>query len=376
MISIKKGHRVPPVLEADKDAEKFDPASMMDHGGKGKEPVFPGFDQDAFDCSISGRTAEKNRELCSKYKDEMDPAVLTYWEHCGVMKELFDAKVNDGMRKYSVHTPLHMVPGRRYPLLYFSHGGFQTPFQAETAGFSKLIEAEQFIAVYPFNGGYSNEEAVTEFKRITDALRAVDYPIDWTRVYVSGFSSGSDATESIATQWPELIAAAAPCPGSNAMYNSLCRVTHEAYEKCDTYQVPLICVGGDKDYGDTYPFPDRECYENFNIWMKDICRVKDWKDISYEEGIEIAVKGTGIEKKIGVPFQKKWVENFEERNWYFGQQFDAAGRPIVEYVCGEGVPHIMTGCFASVVWEALKHWSRNPQTGELIYTPVVLGGVN
>lgn len=376
MISIKKGHRMPPILSTNADSEMSDPADFLKKSGKNKEPVFPGFDQDAFEHSISGRTAEKNRELIEKYKDEMDPGVLSYWEKHGVMKELFDAKINDGKGKYSVHTPLHMIPGRRYPLLYFSHGGFQTPFQAETAGFSKLIEAEQFIAVYPFNGGYSNEDAVTEFKRITDALRAIDYPIDWTRVYAAGFSSGSDATESIATQWPELIAACAPCPGSNAMYNSLCRITKEAYEKCSQYQVPLICVGGDKDFGDTYPFPDAECYENFNIWMNEICRVDHWQNISFEQGKEIVLKNEGIEKMIGVPFQKKWVENFEERNWYFGQQMDAQGRPIVQFVCGEGVPHVMTGCFASVVWEALKHWSRNPETGELVYTQVVMGGVN
>jgi hypothetical protein len=376
MFSMKKGHRTPPILAAHPEDKEMDPARMAAQLGPKGEPVFPGFDQAAFDQSISGQSAAKNRELCEKYKDEMDPAVLNYWEQYGVMKELFDAKIDDGMKKYSVHTPLHMVPGRRYPLLYFSHGGFQTPFQAETAGFSKLIEKEQFIAVYPFNGGYSNEDAVTEFKRITDALREIDYPIDWTRVYAAGFSSGSDATESIATQWPELIAAAAPCPGSNAMYNSLCRISREAYEKCIFCQVPLICVGGDSDYGDTYPFPDHECYENFNIWMQDICRVKDWKYVAMEEGRNLVAKGEGIEQKIGVPFQKKWVQSFEERNWYFGQQFDAAGRPVVEYVCGEGIPHIMTGCFASVVWEALKHWSRNPETGELIYTPVVMGGVN
>jgi hypothetical protein len=375
MISIKKGHRTPPILTANGKENAEDPAAFM-QGGKHKEPAFPGFDQEAFDRSLSGRLAKENHELNDKYKDEMDPAVLTYWEERGVMKELFDAKINEGKGKYSVHTPLHMVPGRRYPLLYFSHGGFQTPFQAETAGFSKLIEKEQFIAVYPFNGGFSNEEAVSEFKRITDVLRAVDYPIDWTRVYAAGFSSGSDATESIATQWPELVAACAPCPGSNAMYNSLCRVTKEAYEKCSKYQVPLICVGGDMDYGDTYPFPDKECYENFNIWMKDICRVNHWQDISFEEGKIIAAKNQGIEKMIGVPFQKTWSEHFEGRNWYFGQQFDAASRPIVQFVCGEGVPHVMTGCFASLVWEALKHWSRDPRTGELIYTPIVMSGVN
>lgn len=351
MFSMKKGHRVPPILE-----------------NQGIIPVMPGFDQEAFDRSVSGQAVIQNQKILQLYPDEMDPHVLAYWKQYGVRKELFDADINEGKGKYSVHSPLHIAAGRKLPLLYFSHPGFETPYQAETAGFSQLIEREQFIAVYPFNGGYSNEDVLHEFPRIMHALKEKEYPIDWTRVYAAGFSSGSDATESIATQWPELIAACAPCPGSNAFYNSLCRVSHEAYAKCDSYQVPLICVGGDMDFGDRYPFPDPECYDNFNLWMKDICKVKDWKDVSFAEGQSLITNGIGIERKIGVPFEKKWTEIHEERNWLYGQQFDSAHRPICQFVCGEGVPHVMTGCVASIVYEALKHWQRDRNTGQLFYS--------
>ncbi|MGM9606116.1 MAG: hypothetical protein ACI3XJ_01275 [Oscillospiraceae bacterium] len=377
MFTMKKGHRPPPAFGPGELPPMDGHGNIIMDQEKFREPLKAGFDQAAFDASLSGITARENRELCEKYQDEMAPEVLAYWEKLGVKKELFDAVENGGKGKYSVHTPLVMVENKKYPLLYFSHAGFGTPFQAETAGFSKLIETEQFIAVYPNNGGYSNEDVATEFPRILDQIRKKGYPIDWTRVYACGFSSGSDATETIGTLWPELVAAVAPCPGSNAMYNSLCRVTKEAYEKCLPLQVPMLCVGGAMDFGDAYPFPDRECIENFNIWAKYISKVKDYQELTFEQSQAIAQNAEDAAKAaVGLDFQKTWSQHFEERDWHFGEFYDAQDRPVIRFVIGEGVPHIMTGCFAALVWDYLKHWSKDPASGEPVYTPVVISGVN
>ncbi len=364
MFTMKKGHR--------------SRLAFMDRQGKQdgprdkdfREPDMEGFDRAAFEKSESALSAARNRVILTEFRDEMDPGVLAYWESHGVRKELFDAEVNDGKGKYSIHTPLNLDAGKKYPLVYYSHGGAGTPYQAETAGFSLLIAKEQFMAVYPFNGGFSNEEAPSEFLRILEVLKVKKYPVDWSRVYVSGYSSGSDATESIATIWPELIAAAAPCPGSNAMYNSLCRMTEEAYEKCKAYQVPLLCVGGTMDFGDRYPFPDRECYENFNIWMEKICKVREYQPISFEDSrILIQETEDRVKKAIGVDFHHTWIEHFEGRDWLYGEYDDSRMRPVSLFICGDGVPHITTGCHASLVWNWMKQWHRDLETGELVYTP-------
>lgn len=357
MFNIKKGHRQRVVIK--------------DANGKEREPHKEGFDPVAFHFSESNLSYQNNRSLLTDYPDEMDPSVLAYWESYGVKKVLFDQDINEGKGKYSVHTPLNIDLSKLYPLLYYSHGGFGTPYQAETIGFSKLIQKEQFIAVYPFNGGFSNEEAPTEFKRILGELKKKNYPIDWSRVYVSGYSSGSDATESIATLWPELIAAAAPCPGSNAMYNSLCSVTPVAYEKCLNVQVPLLCVGGTMDYGDPYPFPDRECYENFNIWAKEIACVQNYQPISFEASRELINTTLDSTKKaVGLDFTHTWTEQLEERDWFFGEFYDNQYRPVIQFIVGDGIPHITSGIHASLVYAWLKQWSRDQETGELVFTPV------
>jgi hypothetical protein len=357
MFDMKKGHRERVVIK--------------DENGKEREPYMEGFDPISFHFTESNFNYLNNRKLLSDFKDEMDSGVIAYWESYGVKKELFDQELKDGIYKYSVHTRLDMDINKLYPLLYYSHGGNGTPYEAETIGFSKLIQAEQFIAVYPFNGGYSNEEAPSEFKRIIDELKEKNYPIDWSRVYVSGYSSGSDASESIATLWPEYVTAVAPCPGSNAMYNSLCRITPKAYEKCLGIQVPLLCVGGTMDFGDPYPYPDQACYENFTIWAKDIARVHNYQAINFEESRDLMNTTDDLSKKsIGLNFTHTWTEHLEDRDWYFGEFYDKQYRPVIQFIVGDGIPHITSGVHASLVYSWLKQWSRDQETKELHFTPV------
>lgn len=381
MLNMKKGHRPPPVpVQGD---------SLFQDGPKPgqpgwHEPYVEGFDAEEWEKSESLRSAEALRyELFYKYEDEDDPGVHAFWARNGVRKQLFDKDIMDGKHRYSVHTPLTMtIPGKSgesgeaYPLIYYCHGGMQDPFQAECSGFSLLLQKEPMIIVYANNGGMSNEDALEDFHKITDALKEKGYPVDWSRVYVCGFSSGSDAAESIATQYPKLVAAVSPCPGSNAMYNSLCRVTPEAYAECLDTRVPVLFIGGTADFGDKYPYPDEECIENFNIWAEHIAKVRGYMPITFARSRELSKSSTDPAKKaVGLDFFRTWTQHFEERDWYFGEFYGEEGEPVIRFIVGEGVPHVVTGCHAPLTWEFFKHWSKDPQTGESIYTPVVGLGV-
>ena len=353
IISIKKGHRPPP------------------NGGipHALEPVIPGWSKEAFDLSASGQAAERRRNITRRYEDdEWNPEYISRFMEMGVKKEVFDADHDEGKFRYNVHTPMDIKEGERLPLLYVSHGGMGTPFQAENWGFSELIAKERFIAVYANNGGYSNENTDTEFPRILEAM-IEKYPIDQSRVYAFGFSSGSDATETVATLWPEKIAACVPAPGSNAMYNSLCRLTEEAYEKCLPLRMPVLFLGGTADYGDRWPFPDEECFENFNIWGQKICKVPGFTPINLAKSkMIIETTDDPVEKAAGMRFPATYSFEKEERIWYVGQCPDENGHPILKVILAVGLPHVITDAHAPLAWEFLRHWSRNPRTGELTYT--------
>lgn len=353
ILALKKGHRPPP------------------NGGipHALEPVIPGWSKEAFDLSASGQAAERRNHKNLRFEDdELNPEYVNQFTEMGVKKEVFDADHDEGRFRYNVHSPLDIKDGELLPMLYVSHGGMGTPFQAENWGFSELIAKERFIAVYANNGGYSNENTDTEFPRILKAMIR-DYPIDRSRVYAFGFSSGSDATETAATLWPEKIAACVPAPGSNAMYNSLCRLTEEAYEKCLPLRMPCLFLGGTADYGDRWPFPDKECFENFNIWAEKICKVPEFIPTSLAKSrMIIDISNDPVERAAGLRFPVTYTFEEEEREWYAGEFPDENGHPILKVILAEGLPHVITDAHAPLAWEFLKHWSRDPETGELTYT--------
>lgn len=367
MFSIKKGHRPPPNWHHGKTG------GTGQHGPEHKPngPGGPGPNPEmaAFLATESGEFPARSKELKHRFSEDMEPELMQFWHELGVKKEVFDTEWEDGRFRYNVHTPLNIDAGKRYPLIYYSHGGMGTPLEAEFIGYSMFIAEKEYIVVYANNGGYSNECADTEFPRIMEEIRKKGYPVDWSRVYAVGFSSGSDATETIATLWPEYVAAVAPCPGSNAMFNSLCRITEEAYEKCLPLQVPVVFAGGTNDNGDAYPFPDQECFDNFNIWLEKIAKVKDFRPIALSQSRELIASTDDMSKKVvGVDFQNTWTEYAEGRVWYFGEYFDMDERPVVRFVVGEGVPHMTTKFEIECVLDYLFCWSRDPKTKELTYT--------
>jgi hypothetical protein len=355
--SIPKGHRPPPI------------------GSKpGEEPAVEGWSRSDWLLSESYAGVEKNHALKQQYPDQTDPRIADFWAAQGIRRDLYDTDHDfddRGNAKYAfaVLSPLTWQEGRVYPVLYFSHGGGANNYDAEVMGFSNLIAEEQFIAVYPENGGFSNQEVLSEFPRILNFLEQKGYPMDWSRIYAAGFSAGSDATESLGTQYPEVLAAVAPCPGSNAMYNSLNRVCAASYEKARKLRVPLCCAGGTADFGDRFPFPDEECFENFNIWASEICKVPGYQPTTLEIAqARMATTRDLVVQMTGLPFHRTEIQEAEGRKWLIGDFLDEANAPVVHFVIGQDIPHELTNYHIRQVWNWLKCWQRDPQTGNSIYT--------
>lgn len=360
MRTLKKGHQPPP------------------NGGiVGKaEPAMEGFSQEEFEKSRVGLYEKGSRWIKEKYKDEMDEELISFYENLGIKKALYDSDRENGLYRYSVFSPLNKIEGYKYPVVYYSHGGMQSAFDAESVGFQYLVAKEQIIVVYPNNGGDSNDAVDTEFPRIIEDLKNNGYLIDEERIYAAGFSSGSDATETIGTTWPELVAAVAPCPGSNAMRNSLVRYGVEYYDKNINLKLPMLCVAGLADFGDRFPYPVEECYTNFNIWMKEICKVCNYEPISMAQSRKISESSSNsVNSAFGIEFHETYTEYFEERKWHVGEFRDENGMVVVRFMGAEGLPHVPTPSHPYLIWEFFKHYSRDAKTKEIKYTPVVFSGM-
>lgn len=340
------------------------------------------YDEEAFADSEIGRQVASNQNLYQRYADDpMAPEVLDYWKKRGLKKELFDSERDEGKYAYSVFTPLQMMPGKKYAMIYMSHGGGVTINLAETYGFNTLAAVEKYIVVYPNNGGRSNNEVDTEFPRILDELKERNYPIDWERVYCAGFSSGSEASVCAACTCPERAAAVAVLPGGQPFKDLKFYSGSSYYESTKGLRIPGIFIGGTADVA-SYPAPwvlDNKRKEhraqNLDIWMREIAQIKNYQPLSLEQ-IEERLRNSQdpFEKEFGLKFDSTYTFQVQGADWIGGEFYGNDGAPVMRYARAVGLPHVVWESQANLVWDYLKHFRRDQKTGKSIYDPVICWG--
>lgn len=183
---------------------------------------------EAFRLAWDGLFSETRRwsnDTYGTYQARTDFAARGFVAHVG------DSRL--GVNNRFPHTWYEYVPPRlrggteKVPLVFYFHGiGCVPLYGAEQSGWHDIADREGFIVVYP-------KPAVNKMWNVWDdpvlpsdhafILALLDYlkqtyPIDETRVYVTGFSMGGMMTHALACAWPELFAAAAPCNGFNWGY--------------------------------------------------------------------------------------------------------------------------------------------------------------
>lgn len=126
----------------------------------------------------------------------------------------------DGNRPQTwfTHVPSNvlMTQENKLPLLMFFHGGSDNPAEAaEMSKFHELGEKEGFITVYPWGTDKTQWNCDMKKEGADDVgftislikYMIANYPVDETRIYLSGFSNGAAHAQTIAMTHPELIAA-------------------------------------------------------------------------------------------------------------------------------------------------------------------------
>lgn len=151
-----------------------------------------------------------------------DCDLRTNMEDPGFVWFLEDTSLDGRPHTWLVHIP-ESVRGRTggdrtkdIPLLVFYHGGSDNPQEAaEMSRFHELGEKEGFITVYPWGSdraGWNSSmdpegEDDVAFGKALILRMLRDYPIDASRVYLSGFSNGAAMAQTMAMIFPEMIAA-------------------------------------------------------------------------------------------------------------------------------------------------------------------------
>jgi pimeloyl-ACP methyl ester carboxylesterase len=312
----------------------------------------------------------------------MDPAVLAYWEDLGLKKELHDA--NEPALKWASYTPLKALEAGNtavYPVVFDFVGAERVIFYAEGHGIAYEGAKAGYITICPSNpvamktfdpasmGAYADLTPGQQVVRILDALEAAGYPIDRSRVYVTGMSAGGVATALAALEIPDVIAAVAMHSSIGALSTTKDPagvfpffIPASDYDKLTARGMPLLVFNGDHDM-DMFPIKGAGVLEGLNLWLK-----ADGCPTQLDPAATIAAQASSTDavvKAIGFAGDKSWTKTIDDVVHY-GAEFNRPdGTKMVELVCVTNLPHMASSAFAPMAWEFMSRFSRDAQ-GNLV----------
>ncbi len=332
----------------------------------------PTLDLEKFINSAYGeKTAENFYTYITYDQDPMNEELVAYWEEKGLTKEYYpdESGEEEGIGDYYVYSPNGSKGNfdTSYPCILVIHGGGEPAYQAETFGYCQIAAEEGIILIMAENQDV--EALSTIFETVAE-----EYPIDRSRVYASGSSAGGRASKLLAATYPTMLAAVAPLDNA-PVYNG----TEEQLEESEKYGLAVISIGGlqDKYYrfnlqqgvDETY---DRhaEILDGTDGWnrMLRACGIEGY-ELTPEQVRENRDYSTELIPALtGYEYENTTIDHRTNSRTYVSTITNTDGIVTLCQVLTENHGHMPSGYDAEYAWNFMKHFSRDLDTGMLIYT--------
>ena len=350
-----------------KEADNMEPSLREVVEFLSSGPLGPNVDSHVF---INSHMGEKTAELWFPYmtwhEDPMDPGLVSYWEAKGIKKEAFKAD-GEVPADYFVYTPLGaMESGKSYPLIVLMHGGGERAYQTETFGYLQIAAREGIILA----------ACEDTFEEATDALIgrvARDYPVDESRIYMTGSSQGGENTKRYAMAHPGRLAAIGIMDVPVGIMSAFYEATDEQLEAVKETGLPMAFLSGTADMSGMYQMHKRDYFleyshnaseryaEGWNELM-DIFSVEG-KDLTLERALEYSDSASNAAEYYGgYPFDTAVNVDTSGTAEVYECRIDGIDG-LVAYIAVNR-PHMPSGEDAELLWAFMRDYKRDPETGE------------
>lgn len=352
------------------------------------------FDLQAYAESDSYKGICRNMECMLSYPDEGSCEAIAYWRQRGLKKEIHGA--DQLTSKWASYLPVSwadgITPEKKYPLLFVMHGNNNPIYLAETYGYTHIAAREELITIIPENESAENTDRLLAYAK-------EHYPVDWSRVYMAGYSGGGWMTSRHALRWPERFAAVGV--GGMIFANGTAEtywqedtpwqgetITEEMIVHASQVQIPMCGCMGEQEFINILPLtedkpatmdlnreaPNGHPSPHLDLTSKNkIACVNNWRRVAgceplAEEEVRQAVRTTPdiVTEKLGFPFEQTKLLNLEGRSHYIGECVNRDGDTLARFICMGKSPHWPSMALAELTWEYMRQFARNPETGELI----------
>lgn len=287
-----------------------------------------------------------------------------------------DIKAENGeyLRTWYEFLPEEVLDGtaapHSIPLILCNHGGGDDPVQAvDELGLITLAGKERIALVAPryatdMTGG--SVMSASPFDVNGQSLPALveymleTYPaLDPSRVYATGYSMGGAATVE-AVEWaPQLFAAAVPMAAGTPW--GIYAPTDEQAAQFDTYNVAMMFTTSEFDLPSAIDQTNFTLGEGYKECVARFAELNGLGELEYDFETWPFV-GFEADKIVSLLLNGE----YENTTWYLNNE---EGDPMLAVSYTELLPHGLHPEYGTIAWEFMRHYSRNLETGELIYTP-------
>lgn len=356
----------------------------------------PEFDLDAYCQSETYQTILDNCACRLQNPEEDSEETIAFWRERGLLKQLHEKDTPSW--KWASYIPVEALngqeSGRTYPLLFILHGANNPIYLAECYGYTHIAAREKLIAIIPEN------ETAESIERLM-AYAKEHYPVDWSRVYMVGYSLGGIMTTRHAMRWPERFAAVgvAGMMMANGGLGDLWyqdelwpgeQFTEEMLQHAAEVKIPICGCMGEHEFIYLLPLTGDQpqpvnpagpaapgTRENpvLDISSKNkIASVNNWRSVNgcapIEEAIvrdQVAKTADIVVEKLGYPFERTQVVKVNGRSNYIGDCIDAQGNNLARFICMGKSSHWPCRALTEFTWDFIRKFRRDPETGNLIY---------
>ncbi len=252
------------------------------------------------------------------------------------------------------------------PMILTLHGGGDDPRQyVDGQGYLELAGAERLVLVSPDKAALHTTDANgnTILSQVLPELvkyMLQTYPaIDASRVYVTGYSMGSLATFEAIFGDPSLFAAAFPQAGIAGIAPTEAQAAN--YKNVD---LPIMISTSEYDSPKNVDPVTKGIVEEFHNLINTCLTFNEMENIPAADFDAYPRSGF----KADVYASSVVNGDYAKHSWTF---LNDEGVPMVGLTYMDDMIHCLYPQYANVVWDFVKHYSRNQETGAIVYNPYV-----
>lgn len=380
-----------PMDDPDHCIEQFDGISVLNYSGRWASPWRPHPIDAASNGTVDrqwqihsefGRKMLEQRRFSARYASVNDTNVQKYWNSMGLTCNCH--YVND--ERWVIFTP-QSTALEKLPVMICLSEVNEPDDHSVISAFAAFrgycdIAAQGDCAVIFFA-----MEAPRWNDWICDILEdaAKRYPIDLSRVYMTGHSHNGHFTQEFARRHPNVLAGIAPLgnsPGlpTPAVSHEAVAVTDEMAAPMETMDMPTCILCGCKEVGGMVPINQTarafeaginvEGYAasaqgKMDMWNR---RLKAMRcpPQSNEELLAAADSPNKAVRELGFPCDRAetvWLDGFEH---YIADVKNVDGKHHFRVVAIENMPHMIVPSMHILAWNWLRRFARDRETGAVI----------